>query len=205
MFKRQTYAYDLAGQRVANVDPAGRRTALTLDGANRTTRTTYSQTGQPSIVVEQTFDARNRRTSMTSGGVVSTYSYDARGNLTGAGPANQRFSYDYSRPGKVLETYPDGTHVTFEVDDAGALMRLDGTSADGHVQASYLRDSNRRATAISMANGVVESRSYDSTGKVLAQSVQRAGTVLALSLIHISTSTPTAAMSWCARASRPAR
>ena len=174
-----TYAYDLAGQRVATVDPEGRRTALTLDGANRTTRTTYSQTGQPSIVVEQTFDARNRRTSMTSGGVVSTYSYDARGNLTGAGPANQRFSYDYSRPGKVLETYPDGTHVTFEVDDAGALMRLDGTSADGHVQASYLRDSNRRAMAISMANGVVESRSYDSTGKVLAQSVQRAGTVLA--------------------------
>ena len=176
---KTTFGNDVAGQRTSQVDPEGRTTAYRLDGANRVTRTTYSQSGLPQIVVDQTYDALGRRASMTSGGVVSTYSYDARGNLTGAGPANQRFTYDFSTPGTVLETYPDGTHVTYKVDDSGALMRLDGTSADGHVQASYLRDAARRATAVSLANGVVETHSYDAVGRVVAQSVQRAGTVMA--------------------------
>ncbi|MBK7611220.1 MAG: hypothetical protein IPJ15_08125 [Actinomycetales bacterium] len=174
-----TFVNNVAGQRISQVDPEGRTTAYGLDGANRVTRTTYSQGDLPQIVVDQTYDAQGRRASMSSGGVVSTYSYDARGNLTGAGPESQRFSYDFGTPGKVSETYPDGTHVTYDVDDAGALMRLDATSADGHVQASYLRDATRRVTAASMANGVVETRSYDPVGRVVGQSVQRAGTVMA--------------------------
>ncbi len=174
-----TYTNDVAGQRIKMVDPEGRLTALTLDGANRTTKTIYTQTGQPSITVDEAYDWQDRRTSMTSAGVTSTYSYDARGNLTGAGPASQRFAYDYSQPGQVVETYPDGTAVTYEVDDAGALMRLDGSSASGDVQASYLRDADRRPTAIALSNGVLQSRSYDVAGHITAQSVQHLGTVLA--------------------------
>ena len=174
-----TYTNDVAGQRIKMVDPEGRLTALTLDGANRPTKTIYTQTGQPSITVDEAYDWQDRRTSMTSAGVTSSYSYDARGNLVGAGAANQHFAYDYSQPGKVVESYPDGTAVTYDVDDAGALMRLSGSSTSGEVQASYLRDADRRPTAIALSNGVLQSRSYDDDGNVVAQSVQHLGTVLA--------------------------
>ncbi|MCU1391431.1 MAG: sle [Ilumatobacteraceae bacterium] len=174
------YANDEAGQRYKSTDPAGRVTTLTLDGANRIVRTEYTSPTSPKITVAQTFDAQDRRTSMTSAGTTSTYAYDAHGNLVSAGSPGAMFTYDYSHPGSVVETYPDSTVVTYGLDDTGALMSLssgDGTPA--HVAASYIRDAKGRMTGLSLSNGVLQTRSYDSAGNVAAQSIQDLGTVLA--------------------------
>ncbi|MCU1393079.1 MAG: sle [Ilumatobacteraceae bacterium] len=174
------YANDEAGQRYTTTDPAGRVTTLTLDGANRTVRTDYTSPTAPKITVTQTFDAQDRRTSVTTGGTTTTYAYDASGNLASAGSPGAMFTYDYSHPGTVAETYPDNTLINYGLDDTGALMSLssgDGTPA--HVAASYIRDDSGRMTGLSLSNGVLQTRSYDAAGNVAAQSVQDLGTVLA--------------------------
>ena len=176
--KTTTYAYDVDGNVVTTTDPSGRVTTLTLDGRNRTTGTRFQQ-GAEVIVVSQTFDWRNRRTSMTDSTGTHLYDYDAAGRLTSAGSAGGTFTYDRTKAGIITETYPDGTKVGYKLDDAGALMGIDATSTAGNVTASYIRDLDRRTTGLALSNGVLESRGYDAAGNVVAQSVQRFGTVLA--------------------------
>lgn len=176
--KTTTYAYDEKGNVVTTTDPSGRVTTLTLDGRDRTILTRYQQ-GSEEIVVGQTFDWRNRRTSMTDSTGTHLYDYDAAGRLISAGTAGGTFDYDYSKPGIITETYPDSTTVEYSLDDAGALMGVDATSAAGSVTATYIRNLDRQTTGVTFSNGVLESRGYDGAGNVVAQSVQRFGTVLA--------------------------
>lgn len=176
-----TFGYDEAGQRNRSVDPAGRTVALTLDGLNQVTKRVHSAPSLPMITVSQAFDWQGRRTSMTDSEGTHTFAYDDSGNLVAATVVGGRFTYDYQHPGKINETYPDGTEVTFDVDDNRAIMGLtSGTVGDpGYVQASYVRDGNRRTTALALSNGVLQTRTYDAAGNVTAQSVQHLGAVLA--------------------------
>ena len=176
--KTTTYAYDAKGNVVTTTDPSGRVTTLTLDGRDRTILTRFQQ-GAEEIVVGQTFDWRNRRTSMTDSTGTHVYDYDAAGRLTSAGTSGGTFTYDRTKAGIITETYPDGTTVEYSLDDAGALMGVDATSAAGSVTASYIRNLDRQTTGVTFSNGVLESRGYDGAGNVVAQSVQRFGTVLA--------------------------
>ncbi|MHA3703392.1 RHS repeat-associated core domain-containing protein [Jatrophihabitans sp. YIM 134969] len=166
-----TYGYDAAGNVIRTTDPDARTTVTTYDAADHVTRKVSSQPGQPSVTVQQSFDAAGRRTQLVDAEGTHTYGYDARGNLVRADVAGGTFAYDYGTPGQVRETYPDGTVLTYALDDSGNLMSVE-TGAAGtasHVKASYVRDADRRATAIAFSNGVLESRTYDAAGRVLDQ------------------------------------
>jgi len=175
------YANDEAGQRVGITDPEGRVTRLTLDGLNQVLRREHSAPGLASIEVEQDFDWQGRRTSMTDANGRHDFDYDERGNLVSAEVAGGTFGYDYGTAGQIVETYPDGTVVTYDVDDTRAIMGLtSGTvGTPGYVRASYLRDAERQSVALTLSNGVVQTRTYDGAGNITAQSVQHLGTVLA--------------------------
>jgi RHS repeat-associated protein len=172
-----TFGYDEVGNVVRTTDPDGRTTYLTLDAANRTVQSDATWAGHPTVTVKQTYDALGRRTSMTDGTGTHTYGYDAAGNLTSA----NGFSYDYSQPGAIAETYPDGTKVDYTVDDAGHLMTVtSGTpGTSGYVHAAYLRDAARNTTGVAFSNGVLDSRHTDASGNVTSDSLQRAGVALA--------------------------
>jgi RHS repeat-associated protein len=167
-----TYAYDADNSLISSTDPDGRKTAYTLDALHRVTSTTYSQPGQPSITVGQTYDALGRRKTMTDTSV-HTYTYDANGNLASA----NGFSYDWSQPGKIVETYPDTKTVTYALDDHQKLMSVtSGTKGqDDYVSASYLRNAQRQTVGIAFANGVLDTRLLNQSGDVLRQSLTLGG------------------------------
>jgi RHS repeat-associated protein len=171
--QRTTYAYDLDGRLVMTTDPEGRSTTLELDSAGNPTETRSSGAGYQGVVVRQTFDGRGRRTSLDGVPV----RYDARGNVVAAAG----FSYDYGTPGTVVETYPGGKQVTYDLDEAGNLMSVrSGTEGEaGYVAAAYMRDGERRATGLALSNGVLQTRAFDEDGNLLDQTVRLGGSVLA--------------------------
>ncbi|MCW3101372.1 MAG: sle, partial [Chthonomonadaceae bacterium] len=150
-----TYAYDLDNSLISSTDPDGRKTAYTLDALHRVISTKYSQPGQQDILVGQTYDSLGRRHTMTDTST-HTYTYDSNGNLASA----NGFSYDWSQPGKIVETYPDTKTVTYSLDDQQKLMGVtSGTKGqDDYVSASYLRNAQRQTVGIAFANGVLETR-----------------------------------------------
>jgi YD repeat-containing protein len=116
--KTTAYSYDETGNVVRTTDPAGRIKTLTFDARNRATGTRYEMPGATAIVVGQTFDVRDRRTSMTDSTGMHRYEYDAKGNLVGrALPAEPS---PMTRRRVSDRDYPDGTTVDYRLDDAGA-------------------------------------------------------------------------------------
>jgi RHS repeat-associated protein len=171
-----TFGYDDAGNVTSITDPDGRRTTYELDDQNHPVRTTYSWNGD-GYSVTQAYDAQGRRTEMTDPTGTHHYTYDAAGDLTSASTGNDTFSYDYSTAGKIAETYPDGTVVTYGLDDARNVMSVEsGTkgSAD-YVHAAYLRNAQRFTTGVAFSNGVLETRQLDQAGHVLDQSLTVGG------------------------------
>lgn len=183
-----SYTYDNNGNVKTITDPDGRVTTYTYSALNQPITTRYTQSGHPSLTVTQFYNALGRRVSMTDpDGTPHTYSYDLAGDLTktttGSGCATSTnpcdtFTYDYSQPGKIVETYPDGTNVTYAVDDQQNLMSVTaGTlGSQGYVKASYIRNQLRETTGISFSNGILDTESLNQSGQVLDQSLQVAGT-----------------------------
>ncbi|HEX4161668.1 MAG TPA: DUF6531 domain-containing protein, partial [Acidimicrobiales bacterium] len=177
-----SYTYDNNGNVKTTADPDARVTTYTYNALNQATTTTYAQSGQPTLTVSQSYDALGRLTGMTDpDGTQHTYSYDVAGDLTKATSGSDTFTYDYSQPGKIIETYPDTTTVTYSVDDQQNLMSVKaGTQGTpDYVQASYIRNQSRETTGISFSNGVFETQSLNQAGQVLDQSLQLAGTQVA--------------------------
>ncbi len=169
-----TYAYDVAGNLISTTDPDGRTTSYTVNAVDLRTGISYSQPGQATIAVTQQYNAAGRRIQMTDPTTgTHTYTYDAGGNLTKAdnGAANT-FSYDYSRPGQMTETYPDGTPITYTFDDAHNVMSVTSPG----VSVSYLRDTLRQITGIAYSNGVLETQAHNQAGQLVNQSLTCAGT-----------------------------
>jgi RHS repeat-associated protein len=170
------YTYDVANNLKSATDPSGRKTAYGLDALNRVTTTTYTQSGHATITVGQTYDALGRRATM-SDPTQHTYSYDDKGNLSEVTTGSDTFSYDWSTPGKIIETYPDTATVTYSLDDHQKLMNVtSGAKADhDFVSASYLRNAQRQTVGIAFANGVLDTRLLNQSGDVLRQSLSLGG------------------------------
>jgi RHS repeat-associated protein len=177
-----SYTYDNVDNVKTTTDPDGRVTTYTLDALNRPTTTKYSWAGHADVTVGQTYDVLGRRHTMTDSVGTHTYTYDPNGNLTQVATGGDVFSYDYtSTPGKVVETYPDGTPVTYGLDDAQNLMSVQsGTQGSaGYVGVSYLRNALRDTAGIAFSNGVLETRQTDVAGDVLSQTLTVGGQLAA--------------------------
>lgn len=176
-----TYGYDAAGNLVRTTDPDGRTTSYTLDGLNRPTRITYTWAGHQTITVTEAYDALGRRVELTDPTGTHSYTYDAAGDLTSETTGKDTFSYDYSQPGEVIETYPDGTKITYSLDDAQNLMSVQEVPPDssGSLEVSYIRNAQRQTTGIAYSNGIFESQQLDQSGNILDQTLTMGGTTIA--------------------------
>jgi RHS repeat-associated protein len=178
------FNHDVAGNLVGTVDPDGRVGTFTVDRAGRRTAARYRwPTSRGSVGTDTTyaFDALDRRTSMTDNNGTTAYVYDAAGHLTNVTRGADTFTYDYSVAGKETETYPDGTSVTYSLDDAQHLMDVSATSpvsASVDVRVAYVRDALRRPTHLAALNGVIEDRVWNSRDNVLSQTLSRTGSTL---------------------------
>ena len=158
-----TYSYDVAGNLVQTTDPDGRTASYTVNPLNLRTQIEYSQPGHPTITVTQTFDPLGHRIGMTDSTGTHSYAYDDGGNLTSAFNPSGNFTYDYSHPGKMIETYPDGTKETYAFDDAHDVMSVDSSTG---VQVSYIRNAARRITGLAYGNGIFQTQSLSKAGLI---------------------------------------
>jgi RHS repeat-associated protein len=177
-----TYGYDLAGNVDSVTDPDGRVTTYTLNAENQPTKTVYSWTGHPTETVTEQYNAAGERSQMVDpNGTVHNYTYDSAGDLTSASSGPNTFTYSYSTPGEIVETYPDGTSITYAIDDDNNLMSVQvGQPGDtDYAKAAYILNADRQATGIAFSNGVLETDQLNTQGEVLNQTLQLAGTTLA--------------------------
>jgi YD repeat-containing protein len=128
-----TMAYNADGNLVQTVDPDGRTANYTYDALNRKTGVSYSwangTSGLSAPAVNWSYNKLGQRTQMVDGLGTHTYTYDSQGRLTSVDTLtksgdHQNFSYNYSTPGQLDETYPDGTTVTYHTDDGGNLLGI---------------------------------------------------------------------------------
>ena len=128
-----TISYDADDNPIQTGDPDGRIAKYTYDASNRKTSVNYSwasgHSGPQASPVHWTYDKFGERTLMTDGQGKHQYTYDNQGRLvrqetdptTGAAAV---FTYNYSTPNQLLETYPDGAAITYKTDDGGNLLSL---------------------------------------------------------------------------------
>lgn len=175
-----SYGYDADGRIVSTTDPDGRTTTETLNAQGEPTTTEYTEPGQSSITVSRTYDALGRVQTMTDSTGNHDYTYNGASNLLSATGPGGAFHYDFSQPGRITETYPDGTAIAYHVDDAGNLMSMSSGTAGqpDYVAAAYQRNSQRQTTAVAYSNGVLETRQLDQSGDVLDQAIQATGSTL---------------------------
>lgn len=176
-----TYQYDAAGNLIGSTDPMSRTTSYVLNAEDLPTSTTYSEPGQSTITVTDTYNAAGQRTSMSdpsSDAYIATYSYDSAGNLTemNNGPLDT-FTYNYTTPGQMTETYPDGHTVTYTYDDEHNVMSV----SSGAVDVSYLRNASRQVVGATYSNGLVETEGYNEAGEQTSASLSCAGSVVVYS------------------------
>ncbi|MDT0211659.1 DUF6531 domain-containing protein [Curtobacterium sp. BRD11] len=108
------WEYDADGNRVARIDPTGRRTEWRCDALGR------------AVVVER------------QGLAAATFAYDAAGRIVQASTGDVVQSWSYERGALVAHTTttPEGATVTrIEHDDQGRITAIDG--ADGRVEYAY--------------------------------------------------------------------
>jgi YD repeat-containing protein len=130
-----TIAYDADGNPLKTVDPDGRTATYKYDASNRKTNVAYSwasgHSGANAPPVVWDYNAMGERTAMIDGTNTYLYTYDTRGRLTkvqstvngcSVSCTTSTFSYDFSKPDEMIETYPDGAVVTDTTDDGGNLM-----------------------------------------------------------------------------------
>jgi len=176
-------AYDVNGNLLSQVAPNGNGTAAAGDGttsygydrANRLTSIDYSDTTPD---VSFTLDNVGNRLSMVDASGTETRSYDNLDRLLTVTRAGSSFSYQYDPAGSVTRrTYPDATAVDLTYDPLDRLT----TVASGGRTTSYGYDaaSNPVATTLPSANGFVQTRTYDRSGRLTGIKNQKGATVLA--------------------------
>jgi RHS repeat-associated protein len=157
-----TYGYDAAGNRASVAAPGGGTTSYAYDSQNRLTTIDYSDSTPD---VSFTYDADGNRSTMQDGRGSTSYAYDNRDRVTSITEGSGPFGYSYDNVGDVTERqYPDGTTVDYTYDDDGRLSNV--TSGSATSTYGYDAASDQISLTLPLANGYVETRSYDNAGRV---------------------------------------
>ena len=122
-------------------------------------------TTQRSRAISYQYDANGNRTQVSSAGGTTDYVYNNRNRLTTATAGGQVTTYTYTLDGKKESiTYPNATKQTYQYDPADRISRIQTQStADSSViaQFDYTYDDNgNRQTQQALQNAQTESTSY---------------------------------------------
>lgn len=178
-----SYVYDLNGNLLSETDANGNGTPAAGDGVtsygydnlDRLTSIDYAD-ATPDVAF--TYDNVGNRLTMTDGSGTETRTYDNLDRPLTIARAGNTMSYAYDAAGNVTKkTYPDGTVVNLSYDGLNRLT----TVATGTLTTTYAYDpaSNLITTTLPGANGYVETRIYDKTGRLTTVKNAKGATTLA--------------------------
>jgi RHS repeat-associated protein len=174
--QKTLYSYDATGNRTSVVSSAG-TTLYTYDADGRlltagTTSFTYDNNGNRvtkstgTTTVSYIFDALNRLTAVSGGGIAAHYQYDGDGNriTQQVGASSYEYSLDVVRRNAIVlnENGPDGN-----IDFQHGLTMLCGSSSG--LEQFYQQDGVGSTTDVIDATGAVRANyTYDPWGKLLS-------------------------------------
>lgn len=145
------YEYDSGSQLVKVIKPGSAEQLLSYTDGGQIDQISYD--AWTSIDSDYNYDMAGRITEELKGGVATTYSYDAIGNMTRRGPpTGAGVEYSYDQYGELTNlTYPSGLELSYEHDAAGNLTSVNrGTET----LISYEYNSLGLPSKASYGNGV---------------------------------------------------
>ncbi|MEM9214706.1 MAG: putative Ig domain-containing protein [Cyanobacteria bacterium P01_F01_bin.150] len=176
-----TFEYDDLGQRTKMILPLGQESITTYDAVgNVKTVTDFNNE-----TIEYDYDERNRLITTTlPDGEVEQFAYTPTGQLDTVTDALGFTNYEYDERDRLLSREnPDGRTIAYTYDDAGnilslavpsgttsytydALNRIDTVTDPDGGETRYIYDDVGNLIQTDFANGVVESREYDSLNRL---------------------------------------
>ncbi|MFJ8444438.1 DUF6531 domain-containing protein [Kitasatospora griseola] len=177
-----TYGYDPEGHNTTVTDGRGLTTTNSYDPRGLPTGSTYSDSTTP---IAKVYDDAGRLATVTDATGTRTLTYDNTDQLrTITAPGGGTgFTYTYDTRGSVKSrTYPDGETLTYDYDDDGRQTQL---TADGATTVYGYDDAdNLTRTTLPAANGYIEARTYDTTGRISGIASTKGTTTLASWQLH---------------------
>lgn len=187
-----TYEFDSAGNLTQTTDANSATTVRTYDPANRVL-TAVSTRGFDTDTVEWTYDnsasgafGLGRLATMEDPSGVTEYVYERRGMLRKethtilGSPYVQTYGYD-ANGNRMSLGYPSGRVVTYTFDYAGRPLSANGTISS--LNTSYVTAATYLPfgpmTSLTLGNGTVETRTYNSRYLPLTSSLTHGVTTIA--------------------------
>ena len=158
-----SYGYDLAGQTTSATRADG--TIATYSYNLDSLLSDVSFDGGATVESSYTYSVAGQLMSEATASELTTYSYDAMGNMTRRGPPGQPgVTYGYSSIGNLTSTvYPSGVSLTqsYNADDTLSSVALNGTEL-----VKYGYDLGQNVVGATYGNGVADKRTYDNYSRL---------------------------------------
>ena len=162
-----SFAYDADGNLVSTAYPNGDTVANTFDAASDLSGTVASSASGPILTLAYTHTAANRfataRTSGALGTTLSTYGYDARGDLQAG-----------STGGYAYDSASDPTSLASQVQSFDGSRQLVASASAGSGTA-YAYDALGERTSSTAPSGQTTDYAYDESGELTRVSSQAGG------------------------------
>ncbi|MBF0474981.1 MAG: RHS repeat protein [Deltaproteobacteria bacterium] len=183
-----TYTYNAGGQVLTAKDPLNNTTTYTYDSAgglatvtdalgHATRITSYDPNGRPlsltdpnGLVTSLAYDARGRLTSRTSGGEITTYDYDAAGQLMEIDlPDGSSLDYTYDAAHRLTGLEDAlGNSIVYTLDGVGNRVKEQVFDPSNHLAQtrSHAYDALNRLSQDIGAQGQTTAYAYDNNGNL---------------------------------------
>jgi YD repeat-containing protein len=171
-----SYTYDANGFLASLTDFDGNVTAYTHNARGlELSRTEALHTPQARTITTVWHPTYHLPTTITEPNRVTTFGYDAKGNLLNktiaAGALKRTWTYTYNAQGQPLTINGPRTDVndvtTFSYDAKGDLATI--TDALGHVTKIASHDADGRPLTVQDPNGLVTTLGYDARGRLTSR------------------------------------
>jgi RHS repeat-associated protein len=189
-----SYEYDALNRRTATIIPLGQRSTSSYNAIGNVTSSTDFN-GQ---TIAYTYDVMNRlKTKQLGVNNSVNYSYTATGLMSSTVDARGTTSYNYDQRDRLIkQTETDGQTLQYTYDKASnrtSVTTQAGTTNYGYNRynelttvtdknggvTTYTYDKAGNRTKIQMADGTVETRSYDLLNHLVKQETSKASGVIA--------------------------
>ena len=165
------YTYDLANNLISRTDANGITLSYAYDALNRLTSITAPDaSNNVSYVYDTCANGQGRLCSITKNNLVTSYSYNAFGDIT----THQNTHYRYDTAGRVKnQTYPSGNTLNYSYNAANQIdnIELNHGGSTTTIVSNITYQPFGGITSLTYGNGLILNQSYDNAYRITSQTI----------------------------------